>query len=285
MLPSAFFSLLGLHISWASAAPAGSASIRSVSYLSTISSQCINTEFRQNWFIGECLTGEDATTRVKSAVYMANKVENDDGELKWKNDGRFDRSCNSCNLINGGATLNCNCRTTYQSKKNVSSWVGTLNLDEHISLYSGHLLSNLAGAPTAPTTNPLSPNPNPYPIPSSFTYSFGGTAHCPDTPGEAPGSDYCAWIGTCSNSSSSVWTFDGPINCYVPVIYFPQYHYQFESFKLLADGAWEVLGWGDEACTGEPVERVSPDERGVCKGFGTKVRAISVRPAFSGDPR
>jgi hypothetical protein len=67
------------------------------------------------------------------------------------------------------------------------------------------------------------------------------------------------------------------------VIYFPQYHYQFESLKLTAEGAWEVLGYADEACSGEPVEKVSDSEMGKCKAFSTRVKALSVRPMFNGD--
>jgi hypothetical protein len=73
-------SYLAAGFSVAHAAPASARAVAS-----PISTQCINTEFRANWLIGDCLTGTDSTTRIKSAVYLPNKVENDDGSLKWKN--------------------------------------------------------------------------------------------------------------------------------------------------------------------------------------------------------
>lgn len=51
-------------------------------------------------------------------------------------------------------------------------------------------------------------------------------------------------------------------------------------------GAWEMLGYADEACTGEPIQRIGYEDRGVCRVFGgERVRAVTVRPLFNGDPR
>jgi hypothetical protein len=49
-----------------------------------INTQCINFEYRQEWLIADCLTGEDATTRIQSAVYLRNKIGNNDGSLQWE---------------------------------------------------------------------------------------------------------------------------------------------------------------------------------------------------------
>ncbi|KAF2179524.1 Cyanovirin-N [Zopfia rhizophila CBS 207.26] len=256
------FSLVSHYVSTAHAIP--------------ISSQCTNTEIRQSWFLGECLTGQDSTTRIKSAVYLANKVANDDGDLKWKADGSYDSSCSECSLIEGGATLNCSCKTAWGSKKG-SRVAGTINLDEHISLYDGHLLSNLSGTPTPPSS--LSN----YPIPSSFSYSFGGTAHCFE-PSDSNKTTTCPWNVPCSDTSNSGWMFDGPITCYAPVIYFP-IHHQFANLKIVGDGAWEVLAYDNEVCAGEPMGVVRPEDKGVCKGFERLAKAVTVRPAFNGDPQ
>ena len=48
-----------------------------------INTQCINFEYRQGWLIAECLTSEDSTTRIQSAVYLPNKIANNDGSLQW----------------------------------------------------------------------------------------------------------------------------------------------------------------------------------------------------------
>lgn len=50
---------------------------------SSIATQCINSQIRQNWLVSECLTGVDSTTRIESATYLGNKVENRDGDLAW----------------------------------------------------------------------------------------------------------------------------------------------------------------------------------------------------------
>ncbi|ORY00967.1 hypothetical protein BCR34DRAFT_575326 [Clohesyomyces aquaticus] len=271
---------LALHVPSTYAVPASVSIARATS---VISNQCINHEYRDEWFVADCLTGEDATTRIQSAVWLNNKVANLDGELKWDVGGGFTRSCTSCKIINAGATFTCSCGTTWHSGKNVSRWDGTLDLDEHISLYSGQLLSNYPSAPKTPSA-PLKAAP--YPVPKTFKYSFGGTASCPNASASEPGRDYCNWLGNCTATSFSAWTYQGPIQCYVPVIYFPDVHYIFSELKIEAEGAYEVLGYADENCEGGVVEKVGPESGGigVCKALGTPVKAVTVRPLFMGDP-
>lgn len=157
-------------------------------------------------------------------------------------------------------------------------------IDQHIGVYNGHLLSNLTSAPNVPSS------PSKYPIPSSFSYSFGGNTTCPGVDGD--GSDFCnKQFHSCTttndrnDTTNSSWFLDGPLSCFVPVIYFPQYHYQFVQLKLAGEGAWEILGYGDESCSGEPVGTIKPEDAGICKSFETTVKAVTVRPAFNGDPR
>ena len=44
--------------------------------------ECINISLRQEWVVADCLTGQDATTRINSAVYIGNKLVNNDANLQ-----------------------------------------------------------------------------------------------------------------------------------------------------------------------------------------------------------
>jgi hypothetical protein len=50
----------------------------------SVASQCTNYKVHSEWLVADCLTGEDATTRIQSAVALMNKVSNNDGALKWQ---------------------------------------------------------------------------------------------------------------------------------------------------------------------------------------------------------
>lgn len=126
-------------------------------------------------------------------------------------------------------------------------------------------------------------------MPSDLSFGFGGNATCPDNSSTTPGFDWCKQVAhTCTTSNARTDTSDvsfrmyGPLGCYVPVVYMP-YHFQFEVIKLVGEGAWEMVGYADEQCT-TPVGTISSEDMGVCTSFQPRVRAISVRPAFNGDP-
>ncbi|KAF2794617.1 hypothetical protein K505DRAFT_274883 [Melanomma pulvis-pyrius CBS 109.77] len=273
-------SSLATSLSFSRAAPAISNPGASAA---PISSQCINIEYRQNWIVAECLTGEDATTRIKSAVYLHNKIENSDGSLKWNAGGGYARTCADCQITGADAALSCSCGTSWNTGK-PPNIIGTIKLDEHISVYNGHLLSNFPSTPAIP---PISSK---YAVPDDLSYSFGGLATCPEAGNESY--DFCKMTtNSCHTSTNTSDTLDsrffftGPLTCYVPTIYFPA-HFQFEALKLVSQGAWEVLGYRDETCSGEAIERVGPEDVGVCKKFGDqRVRALTIRPAFNGDPQ
>lgn len=44
--------------------------------------ECVNIILRQEWIVADCLTGADATTRVNSAVFIGNKLVNNDANLQ-----------------------------------------------------------------------------------------------------------------------------------------------------------------------------------------------------------
>ena len=72
--------------------------------------------------------------------------------------------------------------------------------------------------------------------------------------------------------------------CWEPFIYFPD-KMQFSQLKLAGAGAWELTAYADGACT-KKLGTISPEEAGTCKTFGTeKVRGITTRPLFNGDPK
>ncbi|KAF2730593.1 hypothetical protein EJ04DRAFT_567617 [Polyplosphaeria fusca] len=244
-----------------------------------LSTECNNLQLRMNWLTADCLTGEDSTTRIQSAVALSNKLSNSDGALKWQTDGHFERTCQDCAL--SSLSLTCRCRPSWGTGK-TGLQNSTLDLSRHIGVYDGHLLSDMTGAPLVPDT------PSPYPVPRDFSYHFGGEATC-----DGVSADMCTQVKECTTASpvnrtdarEAWWTFSEPVECYVPVIYFPDAHYVFSRFKIMGEGAWEVRGFADEGCTGEPVEVLGEGDVGVCKVLGERVRAVSVRPLFNGDAR
>ncbi|KAH6918060.1 Cyanovirin-N [Coprinopsis sp. MPI-PUGE-AT-0042] len=243
----------------------------------TIGSQCTNTRISQGWLIAECLTGS-GTTRITSGTYLANKVTNDDGVLKWKTDGFYAGSCSGCQLIDGGSKLNCQCRPNFGQNKDA-----TITLDEHIGVYNGHLLSNFAGSPAVPNA------PSKYEFPADLYYRIGGNATCVEDPPSIPG-----WCETtmpkCTSSDKTDYTetpilLGAPLStCWEPNFYFAD-KMAFSDIKLAGVGAWEVTAYSDGACT-KKLGTISPEQAGVCLTFGgEKVRGITSRPLFNGDPQ
>jgi hypothetical protein len=194
--------------------------------------------------------------------------------------GHYERTCQSCSLQSpDSAVLTCECQTAWGTNT-PNPQNGIIDLSQHIGVYNGHLLSNLSGPPIVPSS------PSKYPVPSDFTYHFGGIATC-ENDSEGVCSNAASKCSTSSpvdrtDASETLWQFSQPLTCYVPTIYFPDLHYVFSSFKLAAEGAWEVLGYADEACSGEPVVYGAGDA-GVCKVLERPIKAVTIRPLFNGD--
>ena len=73
--------------------------------------------------------------------------------------------------------------------------------------------------------------------------------------------------------------------CYNPNVYFPD-QLAFDKFKAATkEGAWEVTGYADKACT-QKIVTISPEDLGQCKAManGQAVKGITARPLFNGDP-
>ncbi|KAH6918062.1 Cyanovirin-N [Coprinopsis sp. MPI-PUGE-AT-0042] len=242
----------------------------------TIGSQCTNVRIVQGWLTGECLTGS-GSTRITSGTYLNNKLTNDDGTIKWKKDGSYSTTCSSCRLIDGGSKLNCQCRPNFGQNKDT-----TITLDEHIGVYNGHLLSNLAGAPVVPSA------PSKYEYPSDLSYRIGGKATCVADPPSIPG--WCeSTMPKCTDSDRTDFA-ETPIQqiaplstCFEPNFYFAE-KTAFSEIKLASAGAWELTAYSDGACT-KKLGVISPEQAGTCQTFGgEKVRGVITRPLFNGDP-
>ncbi|KAH6918061.1 hypothetical protein BKA70DRAFT_1393848 [Coprinopsis sp. MPI-PUGE-AT-0042] len=243
----------------------------------TIGSQCTNTRLFQGWLIGDCLTGS-GTTRITSGTYLQNKLGNDDGAIKWQQDGNYGWTCTSCQLLNGGSDLNCLCRPNFGQSRDAN-----INLDQHIGVYNGHLLSDLARALVVPSA------PSKYEFPTEMFYRIGGKATCVANPPSIP--NWCeTTMPTCTTSNKTDYT-EAPIQhlaplsaCYEPWFYFED-KMAFSDLKLASVGAWELTVYADGACT-KKLGSISPEQAGTCQTFGgEKVRGITSRPLFNGDPQ
>jgi hypothetical protein len=156
-------------------------------------------------------------------------------------------------------------------------------LDEHIGVYNGHLLSDLAGAPVVPDV------PSKYEWSSDLWYHIGGKGTCIDETGQSP--DWCETLMSKCTSASKGDTVDAPIqqiaplpNCWQPNFYSP-HPIAFSGIKLVALSAWELTLYADGACT-KKLGVISPEQAGQCLTFnGEKVRGVTSRPLFNGDPQ
>lgn len=154
--------------------------------------------------------------------------------------------------------------------------------DEHIGVYNGHLLSNLEGAPLVPSA------PSKYDFPSDLLYHIGGNATCADDPSAHPG--WCeSAMPKCTNSGKTDFA-DAPIqqiaplsSCWEPNFYFAD-KMAFSEIKLAAPGAWELTAYADGACT-EKLGTISPEQAGTCQTFSERVKGVTSRPLFNGDPQ
>lgn len=103
--------------------------------------------------------------------------------------------------------------------------------------------------------------------------------------------DWCAGNAyECSNqdrtdmSQTGRLKYNFPHNkCFGAGFYFTENIWQFEKIKMAGEGAWELVGFEDEACTKEVV-KISPEQMGQCKNPEQLVRGLIVRPLFNADP-
>ncbi|EEA22430.1 conserved hypothetical protein [Talaromyces marneffei ATCC 18224] len=217
------------------------------------SSKCSNITFNTNWLVANC--PNDAGTLVSSGVYLPSYVTNTEGKLEWKADGAYEQSCSDCVLLDSGATLQCYCRGTF-TKENGNS---TLNLEEYIANYNGHLLSSLERTPTIPSDSSL-------PVPSNVVLSLRSYAN-----GAA-----------CSNSSGGILNFAGPETCWDltvavdPIVW--------TGFQPTSNEGWSISVYNISTCTGTPLVTFDQNSVNECITVGKNGGAyLSLTPLWNYD--
>ncbi|ORY17586.1 hypothetical protein BCR34DRAFT_596771 [Clohesyomyces aquaticus] len=253
---------------------AGAALVAAAPTAKGFTKECTDIELRGRWLVANCLTGADATTRIQSTVFLHDKVTNSEATLKWAVNGAYANSCRNCQIING-ASLNCICdHSANRFNENT-----TLNLEEHISNYNGHLLSDLAGPPIVPSTSSAMKIPSDL----SWALSFGNTSCYP------PEEDICKGytIGQQPCPSSPTWSSNGdPANCssfHWPVAV-PVWQ-SFYSLKIDAPGlGWEFQIYDNVDCKSNPILTVGPKDLAKCNPLSKAGVAWTVKPLWNADP-
>ncbi|RVD88743.1 uncharacterized protein DFL_002917 [Arthrobotrys flagrans] len=239
----------------------------------TISSQCTNIRFQNRWLVGDCLTGS-GTNRIESSVYLQTKITNHEGVLEWAINGNFAASCIDCSLSTSPLTLNCKCRPTGGQPVPAS-----IALDEHIAVYNGFLLSDLAGTPTPPSVV----SSVHLPEDPSWKLVYGNTSCYSDNPGTCPSPTVGNGI-TCSTGGTSVSASDGVSDCFAfrwPIS-FPVWA-TFGSLQVNApSGAFRFNVYDTTNCSGGVKGTIEPNELGTCKAFNTQMLAFSAVPLWNG---
>ncbi|KAF3922046.1 hypothetical protein ABW20_dc0107211 [Dactylellina cionopaga] len=238
----------------------------------SLSSQCINIALRGTgtWLVADCLKSS-GTTRIQSSVYLQNRITNNEGVLRWAVNGNYAASCTECSLT-PPATLSCKCKPTWGQPIPAS-----LNLEEHIAVYNGYILSDLNGTPTPPVISSTVP----FPSDTSWNAFFGNTS-CYST---NPGTCAVPAVGsgqTCSQYPS-VSTNDGVANCQ-PFRYpvsFPVWG-TWADFKVTSPSAafrFELFDTID--CTGGVKGTYSGAEFGTCKEYKKQLSAFRSIPLWN----
>ncbi|KAH7018013.1 Cyanovirin-N [Microdochium trichocladiopsis] len=238
-----------------------------------ILSDCTNIDFREKWLVADCLTGKDASTRINSAVFIGNKLTNNDGNLQWQANGGYATYCRDCTFA--GTTYTCSCRPNFGQYK----WT-SINLEEHIANYNGFLLSNLTGPARTPS------RASTVPVPASFSYDLRYAAtNCtsPEDYYECNDDLPLAQPGDCANGGGLSLNY--AVDCFKNRWYFPwEVYTTFQSLQpgAAVSGAWEFTVFGDLECSGAPLGK-APE--GACSKFAEFGVGVRVEPLFNGDWR
>ncbi|RDW61133.1 uncharacterized protein DSM5745_10631 [Aspergillus mulundensis] len=216
------------------------------------SSECTDISLTDNWLVATCPTGSGSS--ITSSVFLNNKIVNNNGNLEWVENGRFLGSCVDCAVSSG--VLSCTCRGNFNP--NVAA---SLNLEEHISNYAGHLLSNQTGPITT------IPPDSSVPVPSSFDLSLSLVA---------------PFLGTDCSRAGAILGLNNPQPCYyinpggVGTV-------QYSAGIQSGNQGWEIVAYEDPECTSEPVYTFTAGDEGVCVAFQPYAAAFGVRPLWNAD--
>ncbi|RAK78036.1 CVNH domain-containing protein [Aspergillus fijiensis CBS 313.89] len=214
--------------------------------------ECIDIYLKESWLVGTCPTS-NGTGTITSSVFLPNKITNTGGTLGWKIDGAYSQSCGECQLLAGGGSLDCLCEGPYGTiNKNT-----TLNLEEHIANYDGHLLSNLTGSIISIPAN------SSWPVPSDFNLQLQ----------TASSDNNCTTIG-------GYISLNDPQDCYYLNI---GVQYYFYAAQTVNNQGWEIAAYHDSLCSGKPAGTFTPDNDDICLTFPDGVTGFSVTPLWNAD--
>ncbi|KAL6233798.1 hypothetical protein BDW75DRAFT_241679 [Aspergillus navahoensis] len=213
------------------------------------STDCSDISLIDYWLVATCPTSSGDS--IGSSVFLNAKLSNSNGNLEWAEDGHYAQSCRDCTL--DGATLSCECEIAslprYQNT--------TLNLEEHIANYEGHLLSNQTGAITT------IPSDSSVAVPSDFDVTLA-----------------LATIGTACERTGVTLGLNNPADCYYANL---GVTIEYTAALQTDNQGWEIVAYADTECTSDPVYTFSSDDDDTCVVFNGTVQAFSVTPLWNAD--
>ncbi|KAL4930419.1 uncharacterized protein BDV17DRAFT_38673 [Aspergillus undulatus] len=215
------------------------------------SSECTDVSLNNAWLVGTCPDGNG--NKITSSVFLSAKLGNDDGTLVWSEDGTYRTTCQDCALTDA-ATLQCKCRIASYSSYQTT----TINLEEHISNYKGHLLSNQTGAiTTIPENSSVS-------VPSDFAVRIA-----------------LSTIDRACSSTGVTLSLNNPTDCYYAN--FAATEITYLSGITSSNEGWEIVAYEDTECASDPVTTFTQDNDAQCVAFDPNVAAFSVKPLWNAD--
>ncbi|EED15682.1 conserved hypothetical protein [Talaromyces stipitatus ATCC 10500] len=170
--------------------------------------------------------------------------------------GAYEESCTQCELLDGAATLQCYCTGTFANESGNS----TLNLEEYIANYDGHLLSSLEGTPSVPSDSSLA-------VPSNVVLSLN------------------AFVGTgtsCPSNEGAYLNFVGPEPCWG--LYVSPEPVVWSSFRATSNPGWSISVYNVSTCTGTPIVTFDQDSVNDCIAVGQDGGIyLSIMPLWNWD--
>ncbi|KAL4903322.1 hypothetical protein BDW74DRAFT_180186 [Aspergillus multicolor] len=219
-----------------------------VAAAASFTSECSDISVTSNWLVGTC--PDDAGDDITSSVFLPYKLANSNGNLVWTEDGKYYQTCSDCTL--SGATFSCTCQNSAGRGTDAS-----INLEEHIANYSGHLLSNQTGAITTVPANSSTPVPT----------DFSGTLAL-------------STLDSTCNSKAATVSLTSPTECsYINL----GVSISYLSGETSSNEGYEIKLYSDLECANEVVGTFTEDNDGSCVGFETEAVAWSITPLWNAD--
>ncbi|KAL2864393.1 uncharacterized protein BJX67DRAFT_383864 [Aspergillus lucknowensis] len=215
------------------------------------SSECSDITLNNSWLVATCPTGNG--DEITSSVFLANKIGNNGGNLEWAANGEYRETCEEC-VLNDAATLFCRCRVADRPSLQDT----TINLEEHIANYEGHLLSDQAGPVTTIPKN------SDVAVPSDF-----GVEILLNGP-----SSSCATFGVTLG-------LNDPTDCFYLDL---GGDISYPTASSANNQGWEIAGYTDADCATEPAITFTQGNVGECyTELSPGLKAFSVKPLWNAD--